>query len=192
MMPVNAFDVLLLVAAAALAILGLAKGAARLLFGVAALAAAFVVAARFEDALALALTGLGIGRGASAILAYVALFLATLVAGGFAGWLVSKTLEAAKLGWADRIGGASLGVVAAALLAAFVVHPIAASPTLGPSILGGSALAPYAVAIADGVNLAAPEDLRKRYREGVETVRRVWNARLEARREEAVGNRTGK
>jgi membrane protein required for colicin V production len=176
---VNVFDAVVILVAAALFLVGLFKGAARISLGLVALVAGFFVATQFQDAFADRLVRIGIGAGPSAVLSWVLLYLGTILAGGFAGWLVSRALKAAKLAWADRIGGASLGIVAAALFAAALVHPLAASPTMGPRMLGESALAPYAAALADVGNRTVPEALAARYRDGVEAVRVLWRAQRE-------------
>lgn len=175
----NAFDVLVILVAAALFLLGLFKGAARIALGLVALVAGFFVATQFQDPFADRLVRLGVGAGPAAVLSWALLYLGTLLAGGFLGWLISRALKVAKLAWADRIGGASIGVVAAALFAAALVHPLASSPTLGPRLLGNSVLAPYAAALADAGNLTVPEALAARYREGVESVRVLWRAQRE-------------
>ncbi len=175
----NVFDWIVVVAGTVWILLGFAKGAARISFGLLALVAGFFVATRFQDLVAARIVNVGIGTGPAAVLSWAVLYLGTVAAGGFAGWAFSRALRAVELGWADRIGGASIGVVAGALFAAALVHALAASRDLGPRALGGSLLAPYAAALADFGNAAVPERLAGRYREGVEAVRVLWRAERE-------------
>lgn len=175
----NVFDWIVVVAGALAVLLGFAKGAARISFGLLTLVAGFFVATRFQDPVAASLVKVGIGTGPAAVLSWAVLYLGTVTAGGFLGWMFSRALQAAKLGWADRIGGASIGVVAGALFAAALVHALAASHDLGPRALGGSLLAPYAAALADLGNAGVPAGLARRYREGVEAVRVLWRAERE-------------
>ena len=175
----NAFDGIVAVIGALLVLLGFAKGAARISLGLLALVAGFFVATRFQDPVAARIVKVGIGAGAATVLSWAVLYLGTVTAGGFVGWAFSRALRAVKLGWADRIGGASIGIVAAALFAAALVHVLAASHDLGPRALGGSLLAPYAAALADVGNRGVPEGLAGRYRDGVEAVRVLWRAERE-------------
>lgn len=175
----NAFDWVVALAAAVAVLVGFSKGAARVALGIAALVAGFFVATRFQDVVGAPLVKVGLGTGPSAVLSWSVLYLGTVVAGGYIGWLASRALSKLRLAWADRVGGASLGLVATALFTAALVHPLAASPTLGPRVLGGSALAPYAAAITDAGNRVVPEALANRYREGVGRVRALWRARRE-------------
>lgn len=175
----NAFDWFVAVTGAVLILLGFAKGAARISFGLLALVVGFFVATRFQDPVAAQIVKVGVGAGPAVVLSWAVLYLGTVAAGGFVGWVFSRALRVAKLGWADRIGGASIGVVAGALFAAALVHVLAASHDLGARALGGSLLAPYAAALADVGNRVVPDGLAVRYRDGVEVVRVLWRAERE-------------
>ncbi len=175
----NAFDWIVALAGTVLILLGFAKGAARISFGLLALVAGFFVAARFQEPVAAKIMTVGLGAAPAVVLSWAVLYLGTVAAGGFLGWVLSRALRAVRLGWADRMGGASIGAVAGAVFAAALVHVLAASEDLGPPALGDSVLAPYAAALADLANVAAPDGLAGRYREGVEAVRVLWRAERE-------------
>jgi len=179
MVGVNFFDVFVALVAACLVILGFAKGAARISLGLIALVAGFFVATQFQDPVADAWLRVGVGAGPAAILAWGVLYVGTVIAGGLLGGLLARALKVVKLAWADRIGGASLGIVAASMFAATLVHLLATAPTLGPRVMGRSVLAPYAAALADAGNLTVPDELSDRYRNGVEAVRVIWRAQRE-------------
>jgi len=173
----NGFDLVLLGLACVLVVVGMIKGLVRILFGVAALVAAFAVAARFHRPLADRLAGLAISPEATRLAAYVALFFGVMLAGGLVAWIVRKLVKAAMLSWADRLGGAALGLVAATLTAALLVLPLVAYSPWSERLLQRSALAPYVTVVADVANAAAPEELSTRYRRGVEQLRRFWRER---------------
>ena len=173
----NTFDVILLSFACALVVVGMFKGLVRILIGCAALVAAFALAARFHEGLAERLAGLDVGIEALRLIAYLLIFVGVMLAGGLAAWLLRKVLKAAMLGWADRLGGAALGLVAALLAAGLVVLPLVAYSPYGERILGGSKLAPYVTVVADLATGLAPEDLTRRYRSKVESLRQYWQDR---------------
>jgi membrane protein required for colicin V production len=174
---VNTFDVILLVLACVLVVLGMFKGLVRIMIGLAALVAAFALAARYHGGLADRLGQLEIGVGSLRLIAYMLIFIGVMLAGGLVAWLARKILKVAMLGWADRLGGAALGLVVALLAAALVVLPIVAYSPHGEQILGRSILAPYVTVVADLATGLVPDDLSQRYRDRVEVLRRYWQDR---------------
>lgn len=170
----NAFDVLLIVVLVAGAITGLARGAVRIVVGLVSLILAFVLASRYQDALAAVLIRRHVGETPARIAAYLGIFLLTMIAGGLVAWLIGKMLKLAMLSWADRLAGGALGLVAALLAAAFLVHPIAAASPGGSRLLAGSKLAPYVSVVADIGNAVAPDAVARRYNAGIETLRKYW------------------
>jgi len=157
-----------------LVVVGMLKGLVRILIGVGGLVAAFTVAARYHAGLAERLSGWDINEEALRLVAYLLIFVGVMLAGGLIAFLTGKLIRAAMLGWADRLGGAALGLVAALLAAALVVLPVLAYSPYGEQILARSVLAPYVAAVADLATTLAPSDLGQRYRRKIEDLRRFW------------------
>ncbi len=170
----NALDIGLMVLAGFLFVLGLMKGFVRLLVMILALVVAFALASRFHEAVAGHLSLLRAPVEVLRLLAYLVIFLGAMLAGGLIGWLLRNLVKAAMLGWADRLAGAAVGVVAALLLGALLVLPMVAYSPHGTRLLEGSRLAPYVAPVADLVNLACPDGLAARYEKGIEGLRRMW------------------
>jgi membrane protein required for colicin V production len=170
----NSFDIVLLVLACVLVLVGVIKGLVRILIGLAALIAAFALAARYHDPLAERLSGLEFGEEPLKLLAYVMIFLGVMLAGAVTAFLVRKLLKAAMLSWADRLAGATLGLVAAMLTAALLILPLVAYSPHSERILGNSILAPYVTVVADLANALVPDDLSRRYDEKIDELRRYW------------------
>ena len=84
----NGFDIVVLVAAGVLVILGLVKGVIRLLVGIAAMVIAFILASRFHHLLA----DLWVDEPNAwlRIGAYVTIFFGVLLAGGLVAWLYNR------------------------------------------------------------------------------------------------------
>jgi len=173
----NAFDILLVVLLGLLVTVGGIKGLARLLIGLGALVAAFVIAAQFHQALAARLGFLQLPEAVVKLIAYVAILVGTMLGGVLLAFLTRKLLKAAMLGWVDRLAGAALGLVAALTLAALLVLPAVAYSTAGQTALRSSRLAPYVTAVSDLATRLVPADLSRRYREGMEALRRYWRDR---------------
>jgi membrane protein required for colicin V production len=176
----NGFDITLAILAGLLVLLGLAKGLARLLIGIAALVAAFMLAAQFHEALALRLPWLDIPADARRLVAYLLIFFGTMIAGGIAAWLVRRLLKAAMLGWADRLAGAAVGLLAAALIAGLLLLPLVAYSPFGERALRDSLLAPYVTVVADLARRVVPSELSESYRQRVEELRRYWREQWDA------------
>jgi membrane protein required for colicin V production len=140
----------------------------------ATLVVAFLLASRFEPVVAEQLMGLRMSQGPARFVAYLAIFVATIAAGGVLAWFLRKVLQAAFLGWADRLGGAVAGFVAAALASAFVLYPVVAYSNEGERLLARSKLAPYVAVVTDFVNLGAPKDLARRYEKQMDSLRKLW------------------
>jgi len=173
---VNGFDIALLALAAFGGLVGLLKGLTRLVIGLLALVAAFLLAAQLHAALAERLTFLSLSPRGLKLTAYLAIFLGTLLVGVLVAWLVRALLKAAQLGWADRLAGAALGVAGAVLAAALLVLPLLAYSAGGESLLSDSRLASYVTAVADLAKLAAPRELAQGYEQRIAALRQRWLA----------------
>ena len=174
----NTFDVVLLGFACVLVVIGMLKGLVRILIGLGALVAAFAVAARFHAGLAQRLVGWDVPDEMLRLVAYLLLFVGVMLLGGLLAWLTGKLVRAAMLTWADRLGGAALGLVAALLAAGLVILPLLAYSSYGERVLASSVLAPYVAVVADLATNLAPADLGERYRRKIEELRRHWKGRI--------------
>lgn len=170
----NALDIGLLVLFVIGAAMGLARGLVRIVIGLLTVIVAFFLASRYQDAIASVLTQHHVSQTPARIAAYVVVFLATMIAGGLVAWVVGKILKLAMLSFPDRLAGAAVGLLAAILAAAFLVHPLVASSPDGSHLLATSKLAPYVTVVADIGNAVAPAAVAKRYDEGIDALRRIW------------------
>jgi membrane protein required for colicin V production len=175
------FDIVLLIMAGILVLVGMMKGLVRILIGVAALVAAFALAARYHEPLAARLAAVDLPDEPLRLLSYAAIFLGVMIAGGALAWTGRKVIKAAMLSWADRLGGAAVGLLAALLAAALLVLPMVAYFPGSHAMLQRSLLAPYVTVVCDLANVVAPEDFSNRYREGIEGLRRYWRGEDGAR-----------
>ena len=81
------------------------------------------------------------------------------------------------LGWADRLAGGAVGLVAALLAAALVILPVVAYAPSGAAVLRNSVLAPYVTVVADIANPLVPDRLSGQYRDKMESLRQYWQRR---------------
>ena len=170
----NALDYFFIVIFATGILLGLMRGFMRILIGILSLVVAFFLASRYRAPIAQILIDRRVAETPAEVAAYIAIFVATMIAGGLVAWVVGKLLKLAMLSWADRFAGGALGLVAAGLAAAFLVHPLVVSSKGGSQALAHSKLAPYVAVVADIGNVLTPDTVAKRYETGIESLRKVW------------------
>lgn len=175
----NGFDIALLVVGCVLVLVGVAKGLVRILVGIAALVAAFVLAAQFHRSFAERLSFIDLPAAPRSLIAYVLIFFGVMLAGGVVAYIMRKALKVAMLSWADRVGGAALGLIAATLIAALLVLPLVAYRPESV-MLQRSVLAPYVAVVADAARPLVPDAMAEAYVERVEDLRRVWRERVVA------------
>lgn len=173
----NGFDIALLVLVSVAVVAGGLKGLTRILVGLATLVAAFVMAARFHASLAGRLDRLAWTFELKQAASYLAIFLGLLLLGALAAFVLRHLVRASMLGWADRLAGAALGLVAGALLAALIILPLVAYLPFGSSVLRTSLLAPYVTVVSDVANVVCPAGLASRYRQRMDDLRRHWGVR---------------
>ena len=170
----NGFDIALLIVASVLAVTGLVKGLVRILVGFVALIAAFLLASQFHGSVAAQMDWMSLPEPVLLLIAYASIFVGVMLAGAVVAYLVRRLLRAAMLGWADRLGGAALGLATAVLMATLFVLPLIAYTEAGNAMLRRSVLAPYVAGVADLAAPLVPEGLAELYDQRIEALRQYW------------------
>jgi membrane protein required for colicin V production len=103
--------------------------------------------------------------------AFLIIFLAVLLLAGIAGRIVRHIVKEAGLSFVDRILGAALGLLRGGLIAAVVLMSMTMFvPT--STWLEGSELAPYFLVVGRAAIWVAPAELRSRFYQGLDLLRR--------------------
>lgn len=106
------------------------------------------------------------------IAAFVIIFIAVVIVAGIAGRIVRWAMKEAGLSLFDRLLGALLGFVKGSLFVSIILMGMTAfTPT--SKWLDGSELAPYFLVIGRAAIWVAPSQLRARFYEGLDMVRRA-------------------
>jgi len=161
----NVLDIVLVVIMAAFIVYGAVKGIVRLALGSIAVALGVFLGCWYNAPAASALSGWIQNEPVRRLVALALIFLATLAAFAVLVWFITKTLEAVKLRWLDRLSGAALGLLVAALLAAALLVPLVAFLPADSSLVGNSTLSPYVLRVSSFVKSVVPEEMRRRYEE---------------------------
>ena len=108
--------------------------------------------------------------------AFLVIFLAVLIAAGIAGRITRHIVKEAGLSFVDRILGGALGLLRGILMVAVVLVSMAAfTPT--STWLEGSELAPYFLVVGRAAIWVAPSELRARFYQGLDLLRREQQRR---------------
>ena len=180
---VNAFDVGFAALVLLLSLVGVLKGLTRLLVGMTALVAAFVLAAARHAQVAAALVGrFETPPQVATVIGYVAVFIAVMLFAALVLPLLRAVVRMVMPAWADRLAGAVAGLAGAVLIAGSLVVPVLAYAPAGDRLLAESRLAPHAVVGADTALAFAPAGLTAWYRERMAAVEQSWRDRDEMSR----------
>ncbi len=179
----NAFDAGFTALLLVLSLIGVVKGLTRLVVGMTALVAAFVVAAARHGQVAGALVGrFEMPALVASAIGYGAVFIGVMFVAALVLPFVRALVRMAMLAWADRLAGAAAGLAGAVLIAGSVVVPVLAYVPAGDRLLADSHLAPYAVVGADVAVALAPAELTDWYRQRMGGVQAFWRERPERSR----------
>ncbi|MGC2198020.1 MAG: CvpA family protein [Terriglobales bacterium] len=141
-------------------------------FGIAGLVVGYLLAAwqyhRLADRFAPHLKSPWLGD----IAAFVIIFIAVVIVAGIAGRIVRWAMKEAGLSLFDRLLGGLLGVLKGALFVSIILMGMTAfTPT--SKLLEGSELAPYFLVVGRAAIWVAPSQLRAKFYEGLDMVRRA-------------------
>jgi len=115
----NWLDIVIIVVAVLLGLVGLRQGIIKTVFGIAGLIGGIVLAGRYYSGLA-ALLSPAAATWAN-IAAYAIILVVALIVASVVGRLVAKLVHIVMLGWLDRLVGCALGVVIGGLLCAAIL-----------------------------------------------------------------------
>ena len=161
----NALDIIMIIVVAAFIVYGAVKGLVRLVLGSAAIALGVFLACWYHAPVEAAVSGWIKEAHVRFFVAFGAVFLGTLLAFAIIVWFITRTLEATSLRWIDRLSGAALGLVIAALLLGAVLVPVTAFLPADSTVVGGSKISPFILHISSFVKSIVPESLKRRYDE---------------------------
>ena len=137
----NWLDIVIIVVAVLLGLVGLRQGIIKTVFGIAGLIGGIVLAGRYYSGLAALLSPAAATW--TNIAAYAIILIATLIVASVVGWLVAKLVHFAMLGWLDRLVGFLLGVVVGGLLCAAILAIVSMYYPATEAVIGQSGLARF-------------------------------------------------
>lgn len=133
----------------------------------------FVLAANFYPYAGALLAGVTTTQRAAELLGFALIFVATVVAGSFAGRGLRNALDRSKLGGVDRLLGALAGLGRAWLVCSALYLALTAFPFRLETVQN-SAFAPALIAGTRVLAYLGSDELRGKFAKGYDALQKVW------------------
>ncbi len=163
----NWLDVILLIILVVTVILGLIKGLVRQLIGILAVVVGVILALAYYPYVSQAINPLFSNEALASFLAFLAIFVVTLVLGWILARLFSKVMKG-SLKFFNHLFGGGLGFIKGVLICGIIVFALLVFPVQNRA-LEESVLAPYCLKVTqvavDLIPLELKERFNKAYRE---------------------------
>lgn len=163
------FDIVALSVIGLTVALGLWKGLAVQVFGLAGLILGYILSVKYYLSAAKLLPD--ISQGTARIAGFLAIFIACIIAAYILGRLFGKLLKIAGLGWANRLFGGVLGLLKGTLIVSVIMVVLVAFLPSDSVMMKQSVTVPYLVSVTRLFGAAIPEDIKARYKSRIELFR---------------------
>lgn len=164
----NWLDILLLAIIGVSLVLGLIKGLMRMVIGIAAVVAGFIIAALYYRPVSELFSRVLAAEIWRQLIAFALIFVAVMIVGGLVSFLLSKIIKG-PLRFVDRVLGGLLGVVTGILICGVLVIAQLAFP-VDKQVLRRSALAPYCYWLTKGMIQVIPQELKEKFKATYEEI----------------------
>ena len=121
----NWLDLIFLLIVGVSAVMGLKIGMIRATFTFLAIFVGIILGAQLSDNIAGLLSGVNANSTVALVLSYAIIISLSLVTAAIASEVVRKSIDILAMGWADKLAGVALGVVAGAVIPAAVIMGMA-------------------------------------------------------------------
>ncbi len=152
----------------------LRKGLVREVISLVALIGGFLLAAFFYHTGARLFQDIAKTEAVADLIGFLVIFLATILIGAVAAWLVNRFLKMASLEWIDRVMGGVFGFLRGWAVSSIIALALVAFP-VRQEILARSVLAPYMFAGAQAAVLLVPNSLKLKFHEEYQKILKTWN-----------------
>lgn len=170
------------------AISGLFQGALRMATSAASLVAGFYVASlHYGHAAAIVHAQFGTGPAVSAVLGYVAVFLAVFVAVQIAGLVATRFMRLIRLGWLDRLAGGAIGAAIAAVIAGVCLMLMTVAMPVNAEILRQSKFVPVVLEYNETLIALIPPEAMSIYRRNRDALLKYWLEKTLTKRPVSAG-----
>jgi len=154
---------------------GVVKGFARVGIGLLATVAGVVLGLWFYGVAGAFLEPYLSSRALANFAGFFIVFLGVNLLGALTGWVLSKLMKHAGLGWLDRLGGGAVGAVRGVVIGiALIMALMAFSVKPPPRSVTSSRLAPYVIEASRVLASLAPRELKDGFQASYDQLRKIW------------------
>lgn len=155
-------------------IFALRKGLAREVISLVALFGGFLLAALYYPLVARWFLDVAKSEAVADLIGFVTIFVACLLIGAVAAFIVNRLIKMASLEWIDRLMGAIFGFLRGWAVASILALALIAFP-VRQDTLARSMFAPYLLAGARAAVLLVPRELKLKFYEEYRKILETWN-----------------
>ena len=152
----------------------LRKGLVREVISLVALIGGFLLAAFCYHSVGRLFLDFAKSEAVADLIGFLSIFLATILIGAVAAWLVNRFLKMASLEWIDRLMGGVFGFLRGWAVSSIIALALIAFP-VRQELLARSVLAPYLLAGARAAVLMVPGSLKLKFYEEYQKILQTWN-----------------
>lgn len=174
----NSLDIIFLSILAYTLMRGLMRGLVKEFASIFGLVFAFVVANHYFAHLSVLVQRVLANPKYAAVLSYVTLFAAALLAVVFIAQALRKFLQVVMLSWVDRLGGVMLGLGKGALICSLILFAMTLFLSPRSTILADSWTSPYVSLFARNLSGLVPRELKENFEQKSDRLQKKWEGGL--------------
>ena len=170
----NPFDILIIVILGYSLVRGLFRGLVKELSSIIGVLGGFYAAFTYYKLFTGLLSGLIKNTAYLNILSFLIVFCTVLILVSVLGVIIKYLLNIVFLGWIDRIGGFSFGIIKGVLIVAIIFITLTAFLPKGSAFLKNSVLAPHVSWISDKMAKVISEEMKQDFMAKSEELKKAW------------------
>ncbi len=170
----NILDILIAVIVGFCLIRGIFRGIIKELTSIVGVFVGFFVAFSYYPIVAHVLSRFIVNKSFLNIVSFFLAFTVLFLAVGLVGVVLKHLFKAFALGWADRVFGATLGLVKAVLIVSVLLVPLTTFLPQKSHVIRDSFLAPYVSIISEKMVAIVPTEMKKKFGDNVKALREAW------------------
>jgi len=170
----NPFDILIIVVLGYSLVRGLFRGLVKEVSSLIGVLGGFYAAYTYYKMLAGLLAGLIRDSSYLNILSFLIIFCGVLIVVGVLGVVIKYLLNIAFLGWVDRIGGVTFGILKAILIVSILFITLTAFLPKGTAFIQNSELAPHVSWISEKMANVISEEMKQDFNAKLGELKKAW------------------
>jgi membrane protein required for colicin V production len=170
----NALDIVILSIAAFCMVRGLFRGVVKETTSIVGVLAGFYTACAYYSVLARWLSRFIVNESYLNIISFLIAFFIVYLAIGFVGVILKHLLKAAKLRWAERVLGGTIGVVKAFLIVAGLLVALTTFLPKNSALLKNSHLSPCVTIASEKMVVVIPKAMKEKFQNNIKALKQSW------------------